>query len=113
KPAQKPHPPILLGTLSAQGLNRVTRYCDGWIPVGLMLKDLPAAIRDLRAHAEQAGRKPSAAAVSSFRPAAKEAALQEYQQLGVERTVFGLPPAERDKVLPLLDQYAAMIPKFA
>ncbi len=59
KPSQKPHPPILLGTLSAQGLNRVARYCDGWIPVGLMLKDLPAAIRDLRAHAEQAGRKPS------------------------------------------------------
>jgi len=48
KPSQKPHPPILLGTLSAQRLNRVVRYCDGWIPVGLMLKDLPAAIRDLR-----------------------------------------------------------------
>jgi probable F420-dependent oxidoreductase len=113
KPSQKPHPPILLGTLSAQGLNRVARYCDGWIPVGLMLKDLPAAIRDLRAHAEQAGRKPSEVPVSIFGAAAKEATLQEYQKLGVERTVFGLPPAERDKVLPLLDQYAAMIPKFA
>jgi len=113
KPAQKPHPPILLGTLSAQGLNRVARYCDGWIPVGLMLKDLPGAIRNLRAHAEQAGRKPQEVPVSIFGAAAKEAALQQYQELGVERTVFGLPPAERDKVLPLLDQYAAMIPKFA
>ncbi len=113
KPAQKPHPPILLGTLSEQGLNRVVRYCDGWIPVGLMLKDLPAAVRDLRARAEQAGRKPQEVPVSIFGAAAKEAALQQYQELGVERTVFGLPPAERDKVLPLLDQYAAMIPKFA
>jgi probable F420-dependent oxidoreductase len=113
KPAQKPHPPILLGTLSEQGLNRVVRYCDGWIPVGLMLKDLPGAIRNLRAHAEQAGRKPQEVPVSIFGAAAKEAALQEYQELGVERTVFGLPPEGRDKVLPLLDQYAAMIPKFA
>jgi probable F420-dependent oxidoreductase len=30
KPLQKPHPPILLGTLSSQGLQRVVRYCDGW-----------------------------------------------------------------------------------
>jgi hypothetical protein len=51
--------------------------------------------------------------VSIFGAAAKEAALQEYQELGVERTVFGLPPEGRDKVLPLLDQYATMIPKFA
>jgi len=113
KPSQKPHPPILLGTLSAQRLNRVVRYCDGWIPVGLMLKDLPGAIRDLRAHAEQAGRKPQEVPVSIFGAAAKEAALQQYQELGVERTVFGLPPEGRDKVLPLLDQYATMIPKFA
>ncbi len=113
KPSQKPHPPILLGTLSAQGLNRVARYCDGWIPVGLMLKDLPGAIRDLRAHAEQAGRKPSEVPVSIFGAAAKEATLQQYQELGIERTVFGLPPEGKDKVLPLLDQYATMIPKFA
>ncbi|HKA53230.1 MAG TPA: LLM class F420-dependent oxidoreductase [Candidatus Binatia bacterium] len=113
KPAQKPHPPILLGTLSAQGLNRVVRYCDGWIPVGLMLKDLPAAVRDLRAQAEQAGRKPSEVPVSIFGAAATEATLQQYQELGVERTVFGLPPAGRDKVLPLLDQYSVLIPKFA
>jgi probable F420-dependent oxidoreductase len=113
KPLQKPHPPILMGTLSEHGLNRVVRYCDGWIPVGLMLKDLPAAVRDLRARAEQAGRKPQEVPVSIFGAGAKEATLQQYQELGVERTVFGLPPEGRDKVLPLLDQYATMIPKFA
>jgi len=78
-----------------------------------MLKDLPAAIRDLRAQAEQAGRQPSEVPVSIFGAAAKEATLQQYQDLGVERTVFGLPPAGKDKVLPLLDQYAALIPQFA
>lgn len=113
KPVQKPHPPILLGTLSAQGLNRVVRYCDGWIPVGLMLKDLPAAIRDLRTQAEQAGRKPSEVPVSIFGAPSKEDTLRQYQELGIERTVFALPSESRDKVLPLLDKYAALIAKFA
>ena len=59
KPVQKPHPPILLGTLSSKGLDRVARYCDGWIPVGIRPKDLPAAIRDLNERAVRAGRKPA------------------------------------------------------
>jgi alkanesulfonate monooxygenase SsuD/methylene tetrahydromethanopterin reductase-like flavin-dependent oxidoreductase (luciferase family) len=113
KPAQKPHPPILLGTLSDQGLNRVVRYCDGWIPVGVMLKDLPAAIRNLHARAAQAGRKPSEVPVSIFAAPGKEDALRQYQELGVERAVFGLPSEAKDKVLPMLDRYATLIPKFA
>jgi probable F420-dependent oxidoreductase len=113
KPFQKPHPPILLGTLSAQGLNRVVRYCDGWIPIGVMLKDLPGVLRDLSNRAEQAGRKPQDIKVSIFGSSAKEETLQKYQELGIERAVFGLPSEGRDKVLPLLDKYAALLPKFA
>ncbi len=113
KPVQKPHPPILLGTLSSQGLNRVVRYCDGWIPIGVMLKDLPAVLRDLNNRVEQAGRKPQDIKVSIFGSSAKEETLQKYQELGIERSVFGLPSDGRDKVLPLLDKYAALLPKFA
>ncbi len=113
KPVQKPHPPILLGTLSSKGLNRVVRYCDGWIPVGVMLKDLPATIRDLHAHAERGGRQPSEVPVSIFGAPGKEDSLRQYQELGIERAVFGLPSENRDKILPLLDKYAALIPKFA
>jgi alkanesulfonate monooxygenase SsuD/methylene tetrahydromethanopterin reductase-like flavin-dependent oxidoreductase (luciferase family) len=113
KPFQKPHPPILLGTLSSQGLNRVVRYCDGWIPIGVMLKDLPGVLRDLSNRAEQAGRKRQDIKVSIFGSSAKEETLQKYQELGIERAVFGLPSDGRDKVLPLLDKYAALLPKFA
>ena len=38
--------------------------------------------------------------------------VSQYQQLGIERAVFGLPSEGRDKVLPLLDKYAALLPKF-
>ena len=113
KPLQKPHPPILLGTLSSQGLQRVVRYCDGWIPGLLPPKELAEAMHTLRALAEQAGRKASDFPVSMFGVAGEEATLRQYQALGVERAVLAVPSEGPEKVLPLLDQYAKLIAKFA
>src|SRR5262245_49203398 len=113
KPLQKPHPPILLGAHSGNSLNRVVNYCNGWILVGLFMKDLPVTIRDLHVCAEKAGRQPRDLSVSVFGVAGEEPVLRQYQQLGIERAVFGVPPEGRDKVLPLLDQYAALIPQVA
>ena len=113
KPVQKPHPPIILGTLSAKGLNRVVDYCDGWIPVGARIDDLPAAIKDLHARAEQAGRKPSDVPVSIFSAPDDEAVLGQYQDMGIERAVLGVPSKGEDVILPLLDTYAALLEKFA
>jgi probable F420-dependent oxidoreductase len=113
KPVQKPHPPILLGVHSGNGLNRVVNYCDGWIPVGAAMPDFRASLQDLRARAEKAGRKPQELAVSIFMGPDKEDALRQYQELGVERVVFGVPSEGKDKVLPMLDKYATFVPKFA
>ena len=113
KPVQKPHPPILLGVHSGNGLNRVVNYCDGWIPVGAAMPDFRASLQDLRARAEKAGRKPQELAVSIFMGPDKDDALRQYQELGVERVVFGVPSEGKDKVLPMLDKYATFVPKFA
>ena len=43
----------------------------------------------------------------------KDEALRQYQELGVERVVFGVPSEGRDKALPMLDKYARVIPTFA
>ncbi|MGE0821523.1 MAG: LLM class F420-dependent oxidoreductase [Candidatus Binatia bacterium] len=113
KPVQKPHPPILLGTLSSKGLDRVVRYCDGWIPVGIRPRDLPAAIKDLNERATRAGRKPSDVPVSIFGAPGKEDTLKQFQEAGVERVVIGLPSDNKIKVLSLLDQYAPLVQKLA
>lgn len=112
KPLQKPHPPILLGTLSSQGLQRVVRYCDGWIPGLMPPKDLAAAMGTLKTLATQAGRKASDFPVSIFGVGDDEALLRQYQELGVERAVLGVPSEGKETVLPLLDRYAQLIPKF-
>jgi alkanesulfonate monooxygenase SsuD/methylene tetrahydromethanopterin reductase-like flavin-dependent oxidoreductase (luciferase family) len=70
KPVQVPHPPILFGGATAQGRARVVDYCDGWIPIDVLLADLPAAIADLRRRAGAAGRRADELSVSvfAFRP---------------------------------------------
>jgi probable F420-dependent oxidoreductase len=113
KPLQKPHPPILLGVHTGAGLDRVVRYGDGWIPVGGAVQDLRDSLKDLRARADRAGRRPQDLSVSLFMVADNEAALRQYQEVGAERAVFGVPSEGRDKVLPLLDKYATLVPKFA
>ena len=112
KPAQKPHPPILLGTFNG-GLKRVVNYCDGWVPVGFDTTSLPDSIKELHALAEQAGRSADEIPVSIFGSSDKEDALASHQELGVERAVLFLPSADRDTLMPTLDKYASLVPKFA
>jgi len=113
KPVQKPHPPIILGSNTAQGLARVAKYCDGWLPNARAFKQLPAMMRELRARVEQAGRRPQEVSISVLGAPGDEAALRQCRDLGAERAIFFVPSAGREKVLPLLDQYAALIPKVA
>ena len=110
KPAQKPHPPILLGTFNG-GLKRVVNYCDGWVPVGFNPGMLPDSMKELQELAAQAGRGPIP--VSVFGSSPKEEDLAKHQALGVERAVLVLPSADKETLLPMLDDYATRIPKFA
>jgi len=108
KPVHKPHPPILLGTGSARGRQRVIDYCDGWMPIAGR-DDVSAGIVDLRARAEAAGRDPASISITIFGAPGNHERIAEYQKLGVERVVSALPPEGRDAVLPVLDRYAALI----
>ena len=110
KPAQQPHPPTLFGGATPQGRQRVVNYCDGWIPIDVLIDDLPAAIADLRRRAEAAGRDPAAISVSVFAFTALSADhLKRYQDMEVERVVLVSPRRLAD-ALPFLDRMAAFIP---
>ncbi|HYC21896.1 MAG TPA: LLM class F420-dependent oxidoreductase [Candidatus Bathyarchaeia archaeon] len=112
KPAQKPHPPILLGSASERGLQRVIDYCDGWLPIPARA-DVAAGIKSLRARAEAAGRDPRSISVTVFGAPADEQRLDSWRSAGVDRVCFSLPAAGRDEVLPLVDRYAEVARKLA
>jgi probable F420-dependent oxidoreductase len=107
KPAQKPHPPVHVGGGFPGGARRAARWGDGWMPIhgrDPIAEHLPA-FRELAA---KAGRDPGALEVTIFACPADPEALARYAQAGATRAVFGLPPAGRDDVLPLLDRYAEL-----
>ena len=113
KPVQQPHPPILFGGATAQGRARVVRYCDGWIPIDVLLADLPEALADLRRKAGAAGRSPASLSVSVFAfEGTQSDTLKRYRDLGVARVVLVAPRRLAD-ALPFLDHTARVIPDIA
>jgi len=109
KPVQKPHPPVLLGGHGRKALERVVRYCDGWMPISLRAGDLKKEIAELRETAKKAARDPKSISISVFWAPADRAKIDEYEEMGIERAILALPPAPRDKVLPILDSHAKLI----
>ena len=109
KPVQKPHPPILMGGDGATTFERVIEFCDGWMPIGFRLQNAAEKIGALRQRAEAAGRDPMSISITIFGVNPEAGTLDALKTAGVERAIFMLPPADRDTVLPLLDQYAALM----
>ena len=111
KPAQKPHPPVLLGGESGHTLQRVVDFCDGWFPRGRAAEVILPALADLRARAAKAGRDMKTISTSVFGAKPDEAVLESYATAGITRAILRLPSEGREGVLPLLDQWAKLIKK--
>ncbi len=109
KPAQTPHPPILVGGGFPHGAKRAIEYGDGWMPLGGRGWDVLDTLPRFRQMAAEAGREPDSLGITIFGADDNRDTLKGYQDTAVERTVFTLPSAGRDEVLALLDQYAKII----
>lgn len=109
KPVQKPHPPIVMGGDGPRTFDRVIEFADGWMPISRPATNPVAKIPELRRRAEKAGRDPKSISVSIFFAKPDKSAIESLASAGVDRAIFGLPSAGKDKVLPLLDAYASVM----
>lgn len=107
KPAQKPHPPILVGGDGERTLQRVVRYGDEWMPIGRSGRQFGERIKELAELAAKAGR--GRIPVSIFAAPSDPATLEQYRRDGVDRALFPLPPADADRVLARLDKLTALV----
>jgi probable F420-dependent oxidoreductase len=109
KPAQKPHPPIIVGGAFPYAARRAIRYGDGWIPRDDWLeRDGMGVLDQFRTMATDAGRDPATLPISIFRVPDDIDRLRLCEQLGIDRVVFSLPAEKEDKLLPILDRWAEL-----
>jgi probable F420-dependent oxidoreductase len=108
KPAQRPHPPILLGGDSDHTLKRVVEFCDGWLPIGRPGFNAKEAVARLRQAASVAKRDFSTLSISVFGAPADPAVLAEYREVGIQRALLAIPDLTRDEILGVLDKYAPL-----
>jgi probable F420-dependent oxidoreductase len=109
KPVQKPHPPILIGGVGSDTVfKHVIDWADGWMPIGGRY-DILERVEVLRAQGAEAGRDPASIEITIFGAPRDPDVMERYEDAGVARVIFGLPPAPRDVVLPALDRRAAIL----
>jgi probable F420-dependent oxidoreductase len=113
KPAQTPHPPVIVGGAFRLATRRAVRYGDGILPAA------PSAgsggpeefMPRFRKMAEEAGRNPALLSVTLGGAPEDLTVLRRNRDLGVSRMTVRLPPAREDEILPILDRWAALIPQ--
>jgi probable F420-dependent oxidoreductase len=111
KPVQRPHPPVLLGTIQPSEL--VVRHADGWLPLSLAHPgELAERIAVLHERAAAIGRDPSSIEVTVFcleRTAPDRVA--EFMEMGASRVVLRPPLDSATRFEQFLDNYAPLLGK--
>jgi probable F420-dependent oxidoreductase len=107
KPAQEPHPPIIVGGTGEKVLDRVVAFGDEWMPNRTPIEELGGRIEDLQRKAREAGR--GQIPVSQFGGPKGADDLKRYEDAGVSRVFLRLPSDEPEAVERRLDEYAELL----
>lgn len=127
KPAQSPHPPVLLGAAPNDATFRdVVDWADGWIPVaGFLNTDLADSIRRLRSMAVDAGRDWESIEITLVNPEGAmggKRSREEFMrrlptaddvkhlaEIGVARATFGIPMTDLSFIEWSLDEVGTLM----
>jgi probable F420-dependent oxidoreductase len=100
KPAQKPHPPILIGAgglghKNERALRNTVAFADGWMPVAVTPEDMKGHLATLKQLCSEAGRdfsKLEISVVTDFRMALDKPKvgdlIRRYEDCGVHRIIW-------------------------
>lgn len=87
KPAQRPHPPVIIGGSAPNVLRRIVDHGDGWLPN----RATPAQVREARAEldrmATEAGRDPGAVSISIYGQQPDRELMNAFAEAGADRVI--------------------------
>ena len=87
KPAQQPHPPIIIGGMARNVLRRIVSHADGWLPNRVTPAEVEDSRKRLDAMAEEVGRDPKSITISVYGLPADRDVVQSYLNAGADRVV--------------------------
>ena len=108
KPAQKPHPPVIVGGAFPWAARRAVRYGDGWYP-NASSGDPDEYMPRFRQMAAEAGRDPETLPVTIGGSPEDPDRVKRFRDLGAARVNVSLPAEKADQILPVLDRWASLI----
>jgi probable F420-dependent oxidoreductase len=91
KPAQKPHPPVILGGHARSVLERVVAWGDGWLPNRITPDELAESRRTLDRLAKDAGRNPASITISVHGQPADRELIRRFHDAGAARVIVRPP----------------------
>jgi probable F420-dependent oxidoreductase len=109
KPAQKPHPPVLVGGNGPTVLDRALAFGDAWFPNWARGGDVLERGEELRARARAAGRTVGRQTIGV---PADPAVLEQLERAGWTRAVHWLPSASLGVVEEALEGFGEAIARF-
>ena len=110
KPAQKPHPPIILGGMAPNVLKRIVAWADGWLPNRITPLELRQKRAELDTLAAEAGRDPASLTISIHGQASDREAIKAYLDAGANRVIIRTQPLKSEKEMAAhLEQIAKAV----
>ena len=106
KPARKPHPPVLLGSMTSNAFKRIVAYGDGWIPIGVTPEQVKEGRIELDRLARSAGRGPASIEISIVDVPADRQEIGRYEEAGADRAIVSLPTEDGRENLEELERIA-------
>lgn len=102
KPAQRPHPPILVGGTGPTVVDRVLRYGDAWMPNNLRDNTLER-VKELQARAERP------IALFMMNAPADAQVIDDLERAGFRQAIHLLPSGSRGQIEASLDKFEAAV----
>ena len=112
KPAQQPHPPILVGGNAPNVLKRVVAWGSGWMPGRVSAEDIRHGCATLRELAEQAGRDPNSLEVMAFGSPGQfrdRASIKEMEAAGASRVTIWFTQTAGEALLGEMEELAGQV----
>lgn len=110
KPAQKPHPPVLIGGMAKNVLKRVVSWGDGWFPNRVTPEQVKESRAILDTLAAEAGRDPKSITISVFGQPADKSLINAFLDAGANRVIVRPDEANsEDEMTATLERIAEAV----